>query len=503
MRPAFLIIGKKGCGTEILISSIASKFGMHLYKVITFDVSAHVYAQNETKLKNIFFNAKLCAPCILYMKNFENFEKNNEGQTDERIIEHFTSGLKNLFENNKYPLILFCSSNEENISGRLKREFLEIFKINVLTEEERTKNLEWLLESYGLSYEGDIHEISQKTNSFLFEDLKALVHKAKNINFAGNKGNVLDCDSFSTALDYMQLIYNESIGAPKVPKVQWDDIGGLKEVKEEIIKTINFPLKHPKLLASTGLRRFGILLFGPPGTGKTLLAKAVATECNLCFLSVKGPELLNMYIGQSEENIREVFERARGASPCIIFFDELDSLAPNRGVSGDSGGVMDRVVSQLLAEMDGINEKATVFVIGATNRPDLIDPALLRPGRFDKLLYVGPSIDFESRLSVLKALTRKFQLDEDVNLENVIKICPENISGADFYGICANAWNNAVRRIIQDSENGARDVKNLSGKDVIVEFIDFKKALSSVKPSITEEDLKYFEKLRKEISSNI
>ena len=180
---------------------------------------------------------------------------------------------------------------------------------------------------------------------------------------------------------------------PKVPSVQWSDIGGLEEAKKSIIATIETPLKYPLLFSKDKKRRSGVLLYGPPGTGKTLLAKAIATEFKMNFLSVKGPELINMYVGESERNVREVFAKARGASPCIVFFDELDSLAPARGSGGDSGGVMDRVVSQFLAELDGVQSsgKESIFVVGATNRPDLIDSALLRPGRFDCLQYIGIS----------------------------------------------------------------------------------------------------------------
>lgn len=215
---------------------------------------------------------------------------------------------------------------------------------------------------------------------------------------------------FESALSKARASYSESIGAPKIPNVTWDDVGGLASVKDDILDTIQLPLDHPELF-SDGLKKrsgeldvlshcrghyantasefhrlgdSGILLYGPPGTGKTLLAKAVATSCSLNFFSVKGPELLNMYIGESEANVRRVFQRARDAKPCVIFFDELDSVAPKRGNQGDSGGVMDRIVSQLLAELDGMAgsaEGSDVFVIGATNRPDLLDPALLRPGR--------------------------------------------------------------------------------------------------------------------------
>ena len=194
----------------------------------------------------------------------------------------------------------------------------------------------------------------------------------------------LTAADFAAALDQARSSYSESIGAPKIPNVTWDDVGGLAAVKSEILDTIQLPLEHPELFADGLKKRSGVLLYGPPGTGKTLLAKAVATSCALNFFSVKGPELLNMYIGESEANVRRVFQRARDAKPCVIFFDELDSVAPKRGNQGDSGGVMDRIVSQLLAELDGMSEGqggSDVFVIGATNRPDLLDSALLRPGR--------------------------------------------------------------------------------------------------------------------------
>lgn len=203
--------------------------------------------------------------------------------------------------------------------------------------------------------------------------------------------------------------------------IKWSDVGGLEPIKQIISDTILLPLSHPSLFSSSGdqlgITRSGILLYGPPGTGKTLLAKAIASECQLNFLSVKGPELLDMYVGQTELNVRMLFEKARLNAPCVLFFDELDSLAPVRGRAGDSGGVMDRVVSQLLTEIDGMDKysersggstkNGQIFLIGATNRPDLIDTSLLRPGRFDKLIYVSISKSNEERANIFKALIRK------------------------------------------------------------------------------------------------
>lgn len=244
--------------------------------------------------------------------------------------------------------------------------------------------------------------------------LADLEPRVRDIQIAGGAASrrVTKAD-FDAAVDAARKNFADSIGAPKIPNVTWDDVGGLSGVKDAVMETIQLPLERPELFAKGMKKRSGILFYGPPGTGKTLLAKAIATEFSLNFFSVKGPELLNMYIGESEANVRRVFQRARDARPCVVFFDELDSVAPKRGNQGDSGGVMDRIVSQLLAELDGMGggddgSAGGVFVIGATNRPDLLDQALLRPGRFDKMLYLGVSDTTDKQLTILEALTRKY-----------------------------------------------------------------------------------------------
>ncbi|CAI5536482.1 unnamed protein product [Closterium sp. Naga37s-1] len=287
------------------------------------------------------------------------------------------------------------------------------------------------------------------------------------------------------------------IGTPKVPNVRWDDIGGLEDVKAAILDTIQvipqaqLPLRHRHLFASGLRQRSGVLLYGPPGTGKTLLAKAVATECSLNFLSVKGPELINMYVGESERNVRAIFAKARAARPCVVFFDELDALAPARGAAGDSGGVMDRVVSQLLAEVDGIGSTSAsdLFLVGASNRPDLIDPALLRPGRFDKLLYPH---------KVLQALTRRFHLGAGVSLQSIADRCPDTFTGADLYALAADAWLCAAKRTVghghtpgrsaaaRSKGHGVEGGKEGEGDDaVVVEQADFLKVLATPSPCLS------------------
>ena len=321
---------------------------------------------------------------------------------------------------------------------------------------------------------------------------------------------------------------------------------------------MELPLKHPILFARGLRRRSGVLLYGPPGTGKTLLAKAVATECKINFLSVKGPELINMYVGESERQIREVrgrlyhcfpsfrqrtalehgvlgarvrplwlvppagmqvFARARQARPCVVFFDELDSLAPARGKGSDSGGVMDRVVSQLLAEIDGMQAGdggGDVFIIGATNRPDLLDAAMLRPGRLDKLLYVGIAEGAGPKRQVLHALTRKFRLRGDVDLGAIAAACPARFTGADMYALSADAWMVAFRRGVAEREAADGPAAEEGGgtggggggggeedeeEEVEVGQADFTAALGSLQPSLSEEEIRRYRRIREQYES--
>ncbi|KEF63755.1 uncharacterized protein A1O9_01733 [Exophiala aquamarina CBS 119918] len=320
--------------------------------------------------------------------------------------------------------------------------------------------------------------------------------------------------------------FSDAIGAPKIPTVTWQDVGGLSSQKDAIMETISLPLTHPELFANGIRKRSGILFYGPPGTGKTLLAKAIATEFSLNFFSVKGPELLNMYIGESEANVRRVFQRARDARPCVVFFDELDSVAPKRGNQGDSGGVMDRIVSQLLAELDGMsgggsNEDSDggssngggVFVIGATNRPDLLDPALLRPGRFDKMLYLGVADSHDQQVTIMKALTRNFTLDSSVDLDRVASRLPFTYTGADLYALCSDAMLKAITRKTQSvdekvqriSRERAEEIStayffdHLATEDdvqVVVSEEDFAAAQDELVGSVSKKELEHFERIR-------
>ncbi|KAI2408337.1 peroxisomal assembly protein [Ophidiomyces ophidiicola] len=285
------------------------------------------------------------------------------------------------------------------------------------------------------------------------------------------------------------------------------------------METIQLPLERPELFAKGMKKRSGILFYGPPGTGKTLLAKAIATEFSLNFFSVKGPELLNMYIGESEANVRRVFQRARDARPCVVFFDELDSVAPKRGNQGDSGGVMDRIVSQLLAELDGMSSGdengGGVFVIGATNRPDLLDAALLRPGRFDKMLYLGVSDTHSKQSTILQALTRKFSLDSSVSLDRIAERLPFTYTGADLYALCSDAMLKAITRqasavdkkinaLPEGPVTTAYFFDHMATPDdvaVTVTEEDFIAAQQELVPSVSTKELEHFERVRRTFES--
>jgi len=357
----------------------------------------------------------------------------------------------------------------------------------------------------------DLEQIAAETHGYVGSDVAALCTEAalqcirEKMDLIDLEDDTIDAEvlnSMAVTQEHFRTALNNSNPSAlretviEVPTVTWDDIGGLEEVKKELQETVQYPVLHPDKFLKFGMSPSkGVLFYGPPGCGKTLLAKAIANECQANFISIKGPELLTMWFGESEANVREIFDKARSAAPCVLFFDELDSIARSRGSSsGDAGGAGDRVINQILTEMDGMNAKKNVFIIGATNRPDIIDPAILRPGRLDQLLYI-PLPDLPSRSQILKAVLRKSPVAKDVDLEAIAR-STEGFSGADITEICQRSCKLAIRESIE------KEITNEKKKQENPEQAEAEMDVDPV-PEITrvhfEESMKY---ARKSVSAS-
>ncbi|KAK3329407.1 hypothetical protein B0H66DRAFT_488321 [Apodospora peruviana] len=478
-----LVSTQRNIGKATTAAQSCADIGLHTFTVDAYDIVNDSGGGGGSDIKTAGFltsraeRAMSCGAecCALMIRHIE-------ALTADRMV----TSIKEILADAR--VLIATTTEVEKVPDGIRALFTHELEMNAPDEGEREGILASIVEERGLGVdpEVDLGGIALKTAALVAGDLVDVVERAlvaqrsrleqlsaratttkslseeqaaaavvpvtvRDVQVAGGSAACgLTKQDFEVAVEAARKNFADAIGAPKIPNVTWDDVGGLNNVKEAVTETIQLPLERPELFAKGMKKRSGILFYGPPGTGKTLLAKAIATEYSLNFFSVKGPELLNMYIGESEANVRRVFQRARDARPCIVFFDELDSVAPKRGNQGDSGGVMDRIVSQLLAELDGMSggedTGGGVFVIGATNRPDLLDPALLRPGRFDKMLYLGVSDTHEKQLTIMEALTRKFTLHPSVSLRAVAERLPFTYTGADFYALCSDAMLKAVTR---------------------------------------------------------
>lgn len=423
---------QRGIGKATVATKACEDLGLHTFSIDAFDILSEGGAgggdvKTEGFLKARAERALTCGSefTALLVKHI-----------DALNADRMNTALKEILADSR---VLVATTTEiDKVPEGIRGLFTHEIEMSAPDEGEREGILRGIVEDAGIrvSPDVDLGNVAVKTAALVAGDLVDVVDRAlvakrnriealakdaserhasgttvtlRDIELAGGPfSNSLTKADLDGAVEAARKNFADSIGAPKIPNVSWSDVGGLSHVKDAVMETIQLPLARPELFAKGMKKRSGILFYGPPGTGKTLLAKAIATEFSLNFFSVKGPELLNMYIGESEANVRRVFQRARDARPCVVFFDELDSVAPKRGNQGDSGGVMDRIVSQLLAELDGMSDGGEgVFVIGATNRPDLLDQALLRPGRFDKMLYLGVSDTHDKQQTILEALTRK------------------------------------------------------------------------------------------------
>jgi peroxin-6 len=504
-------------------ASIATKacedLGLHTFSIDAYDVLAadDMAARGDVKttvLKTRAEKALGCGPqfTALLIKHIDALEA-------DKMITTF----KEILADSR--VLVATTTDIDNVPEGVRGIFTHELEMNAPDEGEREGILREVINDLGIRLSSDVtlSSVAIKTAALVAGDLVDVIERAQlsrrsrleNLAISASKGSNLEnlkattrdleiaggssiltvtASDLTIAVDAARKNFADSIGAPKIPNVSWQDVGGLANVKDAVMETIQLPLARPELFAKGMKKRSGILFYGPPGTGKTLLAKAIATEFSLNFFSVKGPELLNMYIGESEANVRRVFQRARDARPCVVFFDELDSVAPKRGNQGDSGGVMDRIVSQLLAELDGMSDgqegAGGVFVIGATNRPDLLDQALLRPGRFDKMLYLGVSDTHDKQLKILEALSRKFSLDPAMSLARVAETLPFNFTGADLYALCSDAMLKAITRqsAMVDAKVNAYNKEHPDEPITIAYFFDHLATEEDTSVMVTEED---------------
>ncbi|CAB3249279.1 unnamed protein product [Arctia plantaginis] len=535
--PMLLLTGTIGSGRHLLAKILAKYNGLNCLPTDCNALQSSTAKQTESKINATVQKAKAAAPALVLLDNFEVFAVDPENNEDCRVLEYFMNTITDLYQNyEKHPIIFIAITERQDLKPNVLRMFLDKFHIPRLNAQQRYEMLEWFATVMQLNIDGEdlpliqlgnnkelnslskparevLQRVAAKTETFMYGDLDTLFHFAIRESYLNqhNSYNQLPPDpdlyivleeDFNSALESIRSLQSQHLDAPKIPKVYWEDIGGLEKLKKELLKTIEFPIKYPHLFKNSSLKRSGILLYGPPGCGKTLVAKAVSTELNVSFLSVKGPELLNMYIGQSEENVRKVFESARASSPCIVFLDELDALAPRRGAAGDSGGASDRVVSQLLAELDGVTQgedaetSSFVFIMGATNRPDLLEQSLLRPGRLDKLIYVGPYNGPQEKTCVLNALCRNYKLREEVDLETVATALPDSCTGADLLQVVSTARSAAVRALVSKLHAGLLKESELSPDSVILGNSEMWEGVESFRPSVTSEELQYYESLQ-------
>jgi len=494
-----LLYGPPGCGKTLLAKAVANESNAHFISISGPEIMSKYYGESEKRLREIFEEAEKNAPSIIFIDEIDSIAPNrNEvtGEVERRVVAQLLAlmdGLKGRGE----VIVIGATNRPEALDPALRRpgRFDREIEIGVPDREGRKEILQIHTRNVPLADDVDLDELADITHGFVGADLAALVREAAMAALRRVLPKIdLDAETIPIEiLEELQVTKDDFMEALKlvqpsalreisieVPDISWDDIGGLEEVKRELREVVELPLKNPDAFRRLGIEPpKGVLLYGPPGCGKTLLAKAVANESEANFISVKGPELLSKWVGESEKAVRQIFRKARQVAPAIIFIDEIDSLFPRRGTSFDSG-VTERVVSQMLTEIDGIQPLRDVVVIGATNRPDLVDPAVLRPGRLERLVYVGPP-DLNTRFEILKVLTREMPLSDDVDLWK-IALATERFSGADLAALVREAAMAALREDI--------DVER-------VEMRHFEQALTKVKPSLTDDMLKYYEEVKK------
>jgi transitional endoplasmic reticulum ATPase len=497
-----LLHGPPGCGKTLLARAVANESEANFYSINGPEIMSKFYGESEARLREIFQQAQQNAPSIIFVDELDAIAPKREevtGEVERRVVAQLLALMDGL--SGRGNVIVIGATNRPGAldpalrrPGRFDREI----EIGVPDKKGRYEVLQIHTRGMPLAEDVDLPKLSAMTHGYTGADLSALGRETamKALRRYLPQINLEEERIPPAVLEKMEVTMDDFLGAYKevtptamrevyieVTTVHWDDAGGLDDVKQRLKEAVEWPIKSPEIFTKLGIRPpKGILLYGPPGCGKTLLARAVATESEANFISIKGPEVFSKWVGESEKAIREVFRKARMAAPAVIFLDEIDSLTPKRGMGMSDSGVSERVISQLLTEMDGITTLQDIVVVAATNRPDMVDSAVLRPGRFDRLIYV-PEPDEKSRLQILKIYTKGMPICKDVDL-NQLTIATKYYSGADIESLCREAAMHALRGDINSTE---------------VTMKDFQNALKEMGPSITPDMEKWYKSFMQQI----
>ncbi|KXB05179.1 hypothetical protein AKJ49_01345 [candidate division MSBL1 archaeon SCGC-AAA382A03] len=485
-----LLHGSPGTGKTLTAKAVANESDAHFQSIAGPEIMSKFYGESEKKLRNIFEEAKKNAPSIIFIDELDAIASKREevtGDVEKRVVSQLLSLLDGLEARGKV-IVIAATNRVDAVDPALRRpgRFDREIEVGVPDQNGRKEILQIHTRGMPLAENIDLDKLADNTHGYVGADLASLSREAamNALREILPEINLEDKRIPSETLEKLKVTKKNFQDARQqvepsamrevlvqVPDTHWNDVGGLEETKQQLKEAVEWPLKRPDAFDRVGIEApHGILLYGPPGTGKTMLARAIATESDSNFISIKGPELLSKWVGESEKAVRETFKKARQAAPAIIFFDEIDAMVPKRGRRDSGSQVGERVISQLLTEIDGLEELENVVVIGATNRPDLVDPALLRPGRFDRVMLV-PAPDKEARLEIFKIHTRETSISEDVDLQKLAEKT-KGYSGADIAAVCKEAAMLALRDDIETDT---------------VEKKHFEKALKSVGPSITQD----------------
>jgi transitional endoplasmic reticulum ATPase len=497
-----LLHGFPGCGKTLLARAVANESEANFFSINGPEIMSKFYGESEARLREIFQQAQQNAPSIIFIDELDAIAPKREevtGEVERRVVAQLLALMDGL--SGRGNVIVIGATNRPGAldpalrrPGRFDREI----EIGVPDKKGRYEILQIHTRGMPLAEDVDLKKLSEMTHGYTGADqaalcretaMKALRRYLPQINLEEERIPPSVLEKMEVKMEDFMYAYKEVTPTAmrevyiEVPTVHWDDIGGLDEVKRGLKEAVEWPIKNPEIFKRLGIKPpKGIFLYGPPGCGKTLLARAVATESEANFITIKGPEVFSKWVGESEKAIREVFRKARMAAPSVIFFDEMDSLVPRRGLGFGDSGVSERVISQLLTEMDGIVALEDIVVIAATNRPDLVDPAVLRPGRFDRLIYV-PEPDEKSKLQIFKIYTKNMPLAKDVGLSQLVAMA-KNYSGADIEALCREAAIHALRRDVNAKE---------------VTMIDFQEAIKTLGPSIAPDMEKWYKSFMQQV----